>query len=453
MNKKILKYMLNTSVKSMLGLQYLTNINKAWSIDEKEYYKFQQNLFKKMYSHAICQVPYYMENSKYYPILSDEISCHEFLKTLPIINKRTILENNENFVSLKKRLWCTTHTTSGTTGTPLTLSSTPFERALSYAILDNWYKKLSGRSVSPPLVALSGFMTPGKNEDLYWSAFWGGHLFLNIYGINSANAEKIINLIKTRQNAIFFGYASALAELARTIEGKFDDYKNNFVAVSTSEVLTPYYRELIELHMCRKVYDQYGSQEGSHLALECEAGHMHVHPFLGIVEILNDFNEPCLNGEMGRVVVTGFKKSMPLIRYEIGDSAISLNGPCSCGLSWPIIGALVGRSEDLVITPDGRRIGYLNFHSTKNLKGIVESQLIQIGYTSFVFKLVLPPDLHRNAENTRLNELLITEQIRMRLGYDVNVEYEYLDRIPREGGRNKFKAVVVKFNHHNKDMS
>jgi phenylacetate-CoA ligase len=244
---------------------------------------------------------------------------------------------------------------------------------------------------------------------------------------------------------MFFGYASALAELARVIAGRLYHDKDKFVAVSTSEVLTPYYRTIIEQHLCRKVYDQYGSQEGCHLAVECDAGYMHVHPHIGIVEVLNEYDKPCLNGELGRVVVTGFKHSMPLIRYDIGDSAIALDGPCPCGLVWPIIGPVAGRSEDLVITPDGRKIGYLNFHSTKNLKGIVESQLIQRGYTSFAFNLVLQPELVSNNEYTSFNESLIIEELQKRLGYHVQVEFAYLKDIPREGGRSKFKAVVVDF--------
>jgi len=445
-NNKIFHYMVNTSIKSLLGLPYRGYVKRSWQLDRANYLRLQQKLFEKMYAHAIKNVPYYRGKKELYPVYQGNEPYHEFIKRLPIITKETLRDNNECFVSRKKRRWCTTHTTSGTSGTPITLYGTPFERALSYAITHDWYRKLIVNNKYYKLISLSGFMTPVHEGELYWSAFGGKSTFLNIYGLKEANADRLLDLIQRDKNILFFGYASALAELARVVKGRLDMEKNNYVAVSTSEILTLQHRSVIEANLCRKVYDQYGSQEGCHLILECDEGKMHVHPYVGVVEILNDDNSTCQKGQLGRVIVTGFKSSMPLIRYEIGDMAIALDETCSCGLSWPTIGSIEGRSEDLVLTADGRRIGYLNFHSTKNLKGIAESQLIQNGYYSFTFKIVLMPDFMNDKNAIHLNELLILSQLKTRIGYDIDVAFEYLERIPREGGRNKFKSVIVKFN-------
>lgn len=242
------------------------------------------------------------------------------------------------------------------------------------------------------------------------------------------------------------GYASAIGELARIMGDSMQDIKNKFVAATTSEILTPAYKELIETNLCSKVYDQYGSQEGCHLAMQCSMGNMHVHPLFGIIEIVDADGQPCKDGETGRVLVTSlFRHTMPLIRYELGDEAVINHGNCQCGLQWPLIGSIAGRSEDLVITPDGRRIGYLNFHSTKDLLGIVESQLVQKAPNRFIFRIVLSQQAKHNAELIIQNEQRILAQIRNRLGYDaIEVSFDYLSSIPRDDrGRGKFKAVIV----------
>lgn len=444
MNKNILKYEVNCLVKSLIGVVYTKTVRDSWLLDKVSYKNVQLKLFKNMYNYAISNVPYYKNNPLYHQSCNDKDDLMEILQKCPVFGKSALRENNIDFVSPKLKKWCTTHTTSGTTGTPVTIYSTPLERAFSSKIINTWYKKITKMSSSLPIIALSGFMTPGKNDELYWSAFGGRHLFLNIYAIKQANADKISSLINRYPEALFFGYASALAELGRVIDGRLIN-KNRFVSVATSEVLTPSQRTTIEKNLCSKVYDQYGSQEGSHLVLECDTGNMHLHPYLGFLEILNENDQPCKNGELGRVVVTGFRHSMPLIRYDIGDSAIAIEEKCNCGLSWPVIGSIIGRSEDLIITPDGRKIGYLNFHATKNLEGIAESQLIQNGYYDFKFLVVLKIGFETNIEFISKNENLIKFQLENRLGYKINTKFKYLHSIPRVGSQNKFKAVVVNF--------
>ena len=148
-------------------------------------------------------------------------------------------------------------------------------------------------------------------------------------------------------------------------------------------------------------------------------------------------------GQIGQVLVTGLiRRTMPLFRYRLGDTIASTGFAvdCPCGLPWPTIGAVSGRSEDLVVTRDGRRVGYLCFHSTKNLRGISESQLVQVDFERFVFNMVLSDP----AADRAALEAKILEQLRTRLQTAVSVEFRYLPEIPR-GSRGKFKSVVVDF--------
>ena len=103
------------------------------------------------------------------------------------------------------------------------------------------------------------------------------------------------------------------------------------------------------------------------------------------------------------------------------------------------MGPVIGRSEDLVRTRDGRRIGYLCFHATKTLTGIKEAQLIQEDFDKFRFRLVLAPEGFAIREQL---EHSISQEVGRRLRSEPELVFDYVDRIPR-GPRGKFKAVVV----------
>ena len=85
-----------------------------------------------------------------------------------------------------------------------------------------------------------------------------------------------------------------------------------------------------------RIEDSYSSQEVGVIAIECPAsGLYHVMAESMIVEILDDSNQPCREGQIGRVVVTELQNfASPLIRYDIGDYA-EVGGTCSCGRSLP----------------------------------------------------------------------------------------------------------------------
>lgn len=110
--------------------------------------------------------------------------------------------------------------------------------------------------------------------------------------------------------------------------------------------------------------------------MQYSEGQIHINPLVGILEILNESDRPTEPGELGRVVVTGLvTKSMPLIRYEIGDYTVSTGyaSDCRCGLDWPTIGRVEGRTGNLVRTRDDRQIGMLGYGVLKDLNGVQES--------------------------------------------------------------------------------
>lgn len=198
------------------------------------------------------------------------------------------------------------------------------------------------------------------------------------------------------------------------------------------------WRKCIEDVFAAPVAEHYGSQELQCFITQCPKGTMHINPEFGIVEVVdNDGNTLPIEKE-GQILLTGLANdAMPLVRYQIGDrtSLLDLNKPCECGLSWPAIKSISGRSEDTIITPDGRPLTYLNFHCTEFIKGVMESQFIQDSEGHLTIKIVVGQQFSKESEQ------VIVDDILNRSGFNFKIDFKYLDRIPR-GARGKFKALV-----------
>ena len=411
-----------------------------------EYRRFQTRVFRECYSHALRTSDHYATRREVYPDLPavGGFELLKFLEGLPVVSKEEVRRRPESFWASNHPFRAPVHTTSGTSGTPLRIRSSIGERSLSQAILQNWFARLC-RTRRPRTLFLSGFMSPSEgSRELFWRDPLTQSVFLSIYSLGEKNRDRVRRLLKSFDPNLVYGYASAVHQLARLTGPGCLKNTAGRAAVTTSEVLYPDWRNEIGEALGARVYNLYGSQEGCHLVLECPQGGMHIHPLIGIVEIVDEANRGVLPGQMGRVLVTGLnRRTMPLIRYDLEDWAESTgyDTHCPCGLGWPTIGRVVGRSEDLVVKRSGERIGYLCFHATKNLKGIVEAQLVQTGFQRFVMNVVL--DSHC-AAHSRTTESAVRGEITRRMGEPVEIEFRYVPTVPRSA-RGKFKAVVVDF--------
>ena len=143
-----------------------------------------------------------------------------------------------------------------------------------------------------------------------------------------------------------------------------------------------------------KVYDFYGSRETASLAGECDNSLIHIFSFNHYVEIIDQDNNPVKEDNNGRIIVTTLHNySMPLLRYEIGDTAIMGSDKCECGRFLPNIKKINGRIEEQFIKKDGNIvIGYFFVHLIGVLlnKGLINKfQVIQEEYDKIIVVTVI----------------------------------------------------------------
>jgi phenylacetate-CoA ligase len=125
---------------------------------------------------------------------------------------------------------------------------------------------------------------------------------------------------------------------------------------------------------------------------------------------------------------------MPLIRYVVGDRGRLEPSPleCGCGRILPLLQEVEGRTSELLVTRDGRRIFWLNpvFYGLR----VREAQIVQETVDRIRVKFV-PATRYGSADA----EAMI-ERLHKRVG-DMEIVLEATDHIPR-GANGKFRAVI-----------
>jgi len=207
------------------------------------------------------------------------------------------------------------------------------------------------------------------------------------------------------------------------------------VAITNAELVLDYQRWAIaEAFQC-PVRETYGMAEIVAAASECTAGKLHLWPEVGWVEVFESA-QPIASGAPGDLVCTGLLNAdMPLIRYRVGDSGVLpvVNEACCCGRTLPTLASIEGRTDDLLYTSDGRRIGRLD-PVFKTQLPVREAQIIQEALGKIRVRYVPTADFTHAAARS------IVQRLQEGLG-TVEVLLARVDEVPRE--RNgKFRAVL-----------
>jgi phenylacetate-CoA ligase len=285
---------------------------------------------------------------------------------------------------------------------------------------------LGGQLVTPVAQRKPPFWVYNKAlNQLYMSSFHLSPSFYRYY------AEAIAQYGPTHA----MGYPSALSTLAQAVlESGRQDLKMNIV-ITNAEPVYDFQRTIIAQAFKCRVQETYGMAEIVAAGSECTASRLHLWPEVGWVEVM-DRNNSLSDGTSGDLVCTGLLNvDMPLIRYQVGDRG-SINvglENCRCGRKLPEISCIEGRTNDVLVAPDGRRVYWVNpvFYGLP----IREAQIIQEAYDKLRVRFVPAPGSSIQTERS------ITDRLHARMG-KVDIVLERVSAVPR-GPNGKFRAVIT----------
>jgi phenylacetate-CoA ligase len=192
------------------------------------------------------------------------------------------------------------------------------------------------------------------------------------------------------------------------------------------------------------VTDRYGCEEVGLIGCECERHDgMHLTAEHLLVECVRDDGTPASPGEEGYLVLTGLvDRAMPLIRYRIEDRGILTDRPCPCGRGLPLLERVTGRTADFLVRADGALIAGVSLveRTLTAIPGLEQMQIVQEAIGRFSLMTVAA------GESTREAEEALKSEIRSVFGRDVDVQVEWVERIPQETS-GKYRFSISKVNY------
>jgi phenylacetate-CoA ligase len=324
--------------------------HERWSAEEIAAH--QLNALRETISSARRNVPHYANYAR------EEIRTFADLRRLPVLERETVRQNHEHFLSpdtpARRRIRAGT---TGTTGGNLRVVFTEeLARANWACLLRQW--AWAGVAARQPRVTLFGArVVPAERSE---APFWVYNLperqiLMSIFHLAEKTAPAYLAFLHKQEGKILEGFPSVLAILADFASNRRETFPMRTIFTS-GEPLYPATRAKIQAVFQCKVFDSYGMTEYCGLIHECTHGQMHLVPEFGFLEILDEYNEPVQEGEEGFFVWTGFlNRAMPLIRYRIGDRGRWLHGSaCGCGLQFPLVIPTITRESEVLRCADGR---------------------------------------------------------------------------------------------------
>jgi phenylacetate-CoA ligase len=262
---------------------------------------------------------------------------------------------------------------------------------------------------------------------------------LPAFEMSDSKMSEYLRTIRGIRPAMLFGYASALALLARHARATAVAMNDLGIKVSftTGETLYPDQRQIIEQTFGAPVANGYGSRDAGFIAHQCPSGSLHLTAEHIVVELLDEEGTPVPPGETGEIVVTHMAtREFPFIRYRTGDMAALATERCACGRGLPVLKSVFGRSTDFIRTRSGNAMHALALiYEVRDKPGVRAFKFIQAEDLSIELQLVAGPELTGQIESD------IVAGLRRRLGADTPLNVARVERIPAEKS-GKYRYVV-----------
>ncbi len=319
-------------------------------------------LLSESLAYAMERVPYYNDYFKSNPFLNPQNLSH-----WPILNRDHILSAGDRLKATGCERWKTwTHASGGSTGKPVTVVHDEHFAAKASAL-----RKLCGRMF---------FDGPHYNKLILWGmnkeviageAKIGIQVkdfmreliglrtrHINTFEFSDGKFRECVRILRRQKPQFIFGYAGSVYELAKYLDENRIEFPRHVKMIgTTAQTLHGFMREKIEKVFNCRVCDHYGSREVGPLAWQHKNGDMYFPEFFAKLEVVDEDGKEVAVGERGRILVTTLHNfSMPLIRYDIGDTGILGKSVERDGYPFATLKKISGRETEEFINVRGSRV-------------------------------------------------------------------------------------------------
>lgn len=395
------------------------------AIEKQQLYKL-----KEILTHANNHTKYYNDLFKTLKFNPETLTSITELEKIPIMDKNTFIDSYHDLISNNYNDFNPMRMSSGgTTGTTLSflMDHETHIKKESQAI---HYWKRHGFKVGEfkTIMYRAGVLIPqGQKIIKPWRFDYGRKmLYLSSYYGSENLYKKYYKLLKHWEPKYMHFLPSAVYLFAKYLNENNLNIKL-YKAFSASEMLHDFQKKEIEQAFDCKVVDHYGHIEpGIYVSGQCNNDHYHIYTNDVIAEVTAD----------GSLLETSLhNKSMPFVRYKVGDLVDGIHYGCSCGIKTPYFKKINGRESSIIYSADGRVISSIGFDQIFRGNNIRLGQIIQNKKGLIILNLVIEKEF---SETDKINVIF---KLQDRVGIDTKIEINYLDDIPKEKS-GKYNLVI-----------
>ncbi|MGB9748602.1 MAG: phenylacetate--CoA ligase family protein [Candidatus Woesearchaeota archaeon] len=386
-------------------IYYYPYVMKFPKLKRNKIIDYQLKSLKEIIRHAYKTVPYYHRIFKKLNLRPEDIKNFKDLKKIPIIDKKEVIKNYEDFISkeyleLYDLNYFFKRITSGSTGIPFMV---PYDqRGYDYA----------------ELVHLRAWLYAGYKLHEKIASYWYEPFkkrFYNYLGFikkvyipcNLSEIEQL-RIIKRVKPKWLNYFPSSIYNMSKIAEIK--DLRSLKIKgiITHAEILTKTMKNRIENTFNTDVYDEYGTTEFVRMAWQCKEKHYyHIDADSLFIEVIDKNGENVGYNKGGFIVVTGLLNYMfPLIRYNMYDIGELSDEKCNCGLNLPLIKGVYGRQENFIKLPSGRIISpQLFIDALDKIKELNGFQLFKKTKNELLINILLSQQ-NKKIENRIKNKII-----------------------------------------------
>jgi phenylacetate-CoA ligase len=413
---------------------------KIETLPQPEIQKLQLKRLRQTLSHVYGNVPFYKEKFDDVKIHPNDIKNVEDIQKLPFTTKDDLRQHMPfGFMAVSLQKCCELHSSSGTTGIPITVCYTPHD-------IEVWATVMARCLSMSGLTANDIFQNPipyGTFTGAFGFHYGAQKIGSLVIPSGKDQSERQIKLMQYYGTTFLSGVASYIQYLGqKAMEMGIDPSKLNVRnGMFGAELFTSGMKSRINKMWNMDVHDVYGLTEmcGPGVSADCDMHDgLHFWEDHFLVECIDPISgEPLEAEEEGELVITTLtKEGMPLVRYRTRDlSFIYDTQTCDCGRTHRKHSVIKGRSDDMVIVK-----------GTNIFPGQIESALMKIPQAGSNWRMILTTDTidqlvvqvetkNKIVSPKKISELqkIIQEEIRSVISLTPRIQIKPPGGIPQEG--------------------
>jgi phenylacetate-CoA ligase len=427
-------------------MAHLAELNENQWLGRTDLLALQRDKLCRLLQYAYTFVPYYrrtFDRVGFQPddILTDLVA----LQKIPFLTKALIRENFNDLVTTetRRRKRMGQLSTAGSTGQPLVFMRDLDFRDSVMAEIHHHFTWSGWQFGQPHAYIFGASFEVSHSRDLrarllHWSL---NRFITNAYVLSTQSMHVFATKAVRLRPRLISGYASSLYHFAQFLrENTAYDLRFIDAIFSTSEILYPTQRQLIEETFDCKVFVNYATRELGALGCECEVHDgLHTSFANAYIEILKD-GQPAKPGEPGDIFVTNLNNyGMPFVRYQLADVvAWKPDERCPCGRAHPKLELVEGRHNDLFRRRDGSVVWGGIGNPLWNMEGVKRFQFIQKAFDHVVVKII------KDGPMTRSQRAEVERAVKIALGDQVRLDFEFPDEIPvAPSGKHRYQICEI----------